>query len=116
MIVVLTYCAGAHPQLDSRATRTFAGTVADPMKAPIAKTRIWVHEADGERTFSTITDAEGRFSVKLPDGHYAVLFTASGFAPYCKVYWTEMDLEKNLEIQLRPDVEHLEHIPGLESR
>jgi len=85
------------------------------MKAPIAKARIWVHEAEGEASFSTITDVHGRFSLKLPDGHYNVMFTASGFTPNCKAYFTDMDIEDDLTIQLRPDDKHLEHIPGFES-
>lgn len=55
------------------------GAVVDPMQAAIANAEITI--AGGATARTVRTDAEGRFSVTLPEGTYAVNVTAPGFAP-----------------------------------
>ena len=108
VIAVIFLSAAARPQQASPATHILAGTIADQMNVPIAKAHVWVHKSDGETSFSTTTDSQGRFSLNLTDGYYDVMFSAPGFAPSCKVFWSESDGGKTLKIRLRPDEEHLQ--------
>jgi dipeptidyl aminopeptidase/acylaminoacyl peptidase len=41
----------------------------------------------GKASFTLQPDRAGRFSIYLPEGYYDVLFSASGFAPFCKKIW-----------------------------
>lgn len=106
LFILLSTLGGS--QQASRVSHVLVGTISDQMNVPIAKAHVWVHRVDGEASFSASTDSEGRFSLNLPDGYYDVMFSAAGFAPFCKVFWTETDGGKKLKIRLRPDEEHLQ--------
>ncbi len=108
LIALLIFTPLVRSQHQSPTTHILAGTITDQMNVPIANAHVWVHKANGEASFSTTTDSQGRFSLDLQDGYYDVMFSASGFAPFCKVFWTESDSGKKLKIRLRPAEEHLQ--------
>jgi catecholate siderophore receptor len=53
------------------------GTVLDPSRAPIVGARVVARAAN--TTISTVSDAEGKFSLWLEPGPYTVTVTATGF-------------------------------------
>lgn len=84
----------------------FTGVIVDRDEgAPMPRTRVWIHEDNGKRSFSVIPDRIGHFSLHLPDGYYDVLFSASGFTPFCKKIWVHDGKVITLAVRLGPDVD-----------
>jgi hypothetical protein len=76
------------PSQDRATSPTFLGTVLDKTDASgIPRAHIWIHEDSGRASFSLQPGRSGNFSINLPDGYYDVLFSASGYAPFCKKIW-----------------------------
>jgi hypothetical protein len=85
---------------------TFVGTVIDKAEgAAIPRAHIWIHEDSGKASFSVQPDRSGNFSIHLPNGYYDVLFSASGFAPFCKKIWVRSGKPITLQVDLGPDID-----------
>jgi Carboxypeptidase regulatory-like domain len=81
----------------------FVGTVADKREVAISKVHIWIHEIHGNTTYTAQTDQLGRFATQLPDGYYDVLFSTTGFSPYCKEIWIKSGEQVKLLVHLNPN-------------
>ncbi len=57
-----------------------AGTVTDPKGALVVGANVTVTDTATNKTFSAITDAQGRYRVAVPAGSYKVTVAAKGFA------------------------------------
>jgi hypothetical protein len=74
---------------DAARLRQFEGVVVDPSGARIAQTKIDVFKKGSRGTVragQTQSDADGRFSVNLPEGSYAAVFSIPGFSIYIVVF------------------------------
>jgi protein TonB len=58
-----------------------AGTVVDFLSRPIAGVEITAVPTGRARPVHAISDANGRFTLELPPGDYAVFFRADGYGP-----------------------------------
>ena len=56
------------------------GHVVDQDRAPIAGAKITISSKDGSLVRSTVTDAQGEFSLTIGVGEYSIKVSASGFA------------------------------------
>jgi hypothetical protein len=91
------------------AASNFTGRVADSLHTPIARTRIWIHQDSGNESFTAQTNASGQFAARLPDGYYDVLFSASGFTPFCKKIWIHGN--KTVDLSIRMDMDRGTNLP-----
>jgi hypothetical protein len=104
VICLLAFVAAA--QSENPSSQTFTGVITDKGEGvPISKAHVWIHEDNGGRVFSAIPDGTGHFSLHLPDGYYDVLFSASGFAPFCKKIWVHDGKVVTVEVRLGPDLD-----------
>jgi hypothetical protein len=94
------------PQNSAPVPRNFAGTVVDDAGAPFSRVHIWIHQDNGLSSLATYTDSSGRFSTWIPDGYYDILFSSSGFSPFCKKIWIRDGKTVSLNIQLKRDREY----------
>jgi hypothetical protein len=83
---------------------SLTGVVVDKAEqAPIARVHIWIHEDTGKESFTALTDQSGHFAIRLPPGYYDVLFSSTGFSPYCKKIWVHSDKLIKLDVRMEPD-------------
>jgi hypothetical protein len=61
------------------ATVSVMGSVQTPQGDLLPNIRVTATSADGQKTFSAQTDAQGQFSFHVPAGQYAVTAVAEGF-------------------------------------
>lgn len=65
--------------LHAQAVFNVQGTVMDPSRAPIAGARIVAQSQTTKVITSAVTDAEGKFALRLDAGPYTLTATATGF-------------------------------------
>ena len=92
-----------------------AGRVVDSEGAVIANARVLVHwDSSGstvgltdniglKNDVSAITDANGRYSVRLPAGFYDVFVSAMAFTPTAAKVRVKRDQPTTFDTSLRPD-------------
>lgn len=77
---------------------------------PARGTRIWILEEKSGKQYSAQQNANGEFSITLPEGYYVVLVTNLGLIPYAK----EIDLQHGrpikLMVKLDPDWDIMQDI------
>ena len=74
-LALVAPAAGAQPVADG----VVRGTIVDPMQTSIANADVTITGGVSPTTVST--DAEGQFSIALPDGTYTITVVSPGFAP-----------------------------------
>lgn len=106
MVVSILLCMNEAIAKNDTPVPNFTGVILDKAEgAPIARAHIWVHEDAGKESFAAVPDHVGHFLIHLPDGYYDVLFSASGFAPFCKKVWVQKGKVITLEVHLEPDMD-----------
>jgi hypothetical protein len=104
VICMLAFVAAA--RLEDPTSQNFTGVITYIDGLPIHRAHVWIHEDKGRGNFSAIPDGAGHFSLHLPDGYYDVLFSAPGFAPFCKKIWVHDGKVITLEVHLGPEVDN----------
>jgi len=105
MIASSTLVSSA-PYFQAQTVGNFRGVVVDKTGAPIARAHVWIHEQSAKASFAAKVDQAGAFVISLPDGDYDVMFSAPGFAPFCRTVWVESDKKIKLEVHLGPNIEN----------
>ena len=107
-IAVLLFTAQSQGRAEPQGA-AFSGVVVDKAEGvSIPYAHVWIHEETDKTDFTAQPDRAGRFSIRLPNGYYAVMVGAPGFAPFCKVIRIESDRPVTLKVSLGADVENLQ--------
>lgn len=76
----ILFCIAGWRPLEAQQNGTITGTVLDQTRKPIASAAVEATSESAGATRTTVSDAEGRFSLSVPAGTYLVRVSSPGFA------------------------------------
>src|SRR5690348_4849607 len=99
LLLLIAFSSVATAQTTQRKT-ILTGKVFDPNRAAVPNADVWI-SSNGTAPTSTVTDANGEFSLLLNPGEYQVRANAEGFAELTEtVNLTGLETKKSIELVL----------------